>query len=187
MSRVLGILLPAVLLLGCSAAPDPVPVPAPVQAPASGGAFTTTDVAWLQLAEALHTRALPLLKLARDRAADRPLAGLAARLGEEHESGRGRLRALLAQARVTGENPHAGHDMPGMPTVADLDALSGLRDEAFDRRFVTLLRAYLKQLALVAKGEQGAGGARQVRELASAMRRDHTADLAELDRIAGRT
>ncbi|TDC97672.1 DUF305 domain-containing protein [Nonomuraea deserti] len=178
-SRVLGFLLLAVLLLGCSAAPAP--------APASSGAFTTTDVAWLQLAEALHTRALPLLDLARDRAADRPLSEFAARLGKAHESGRGRLRALLAQARITGENPHARHDMPGMPTAADLTALSVLRDDAFDRRFVALLRAYLKQLALVAKGEQGAGGARQARELASAMRRDHAADLAELDRIAGRT
>ncbi|WP_166427378.1 DUF305 domain-containing protein [Nonomuraea mesophila] len=178
MSRVLGSLLLTVLLLGCSAAPAP--------APTSSESFTTTDVAWLQLAEALHTRALPLLELAGDRAADPPLAGLAARLGEEHESERGRLRALLAQARVTGENPHEQHDMPGMPTAADLDALSGLRDEAFDRRFVTLLRAYLKQLALVADGEQNAGGAQQARELAAAMRREHTADLAELDRVAGR-
>ncbi|WP_165959702.1 DUF305 domain-containing protein [Nonomuraea longispora] len=176
MSRVLGSLLLTVLLLGCSAAPAPAP----------SGSFTTTDVAWLQLAEALHTRALPLLELAGDRTADRPLAGLAARLGEKHESERGRLRALLAQARVTGGNPHEQHDMPGMPTAADLETLSELRDDAFDRRFVTLLRAYLKQLALVADGEQNAGGARQARELAASMRRDHTADLGELDRVAGR-
>ncbi|MEV1176365.1 DUF305 domain-containing protein, partial [Nonomuraea sp. NPDC049784] len=115
----------------------------------------------------------------------RSLADLAARLGRKHENERARLRALLAQARVTGENPHTQHDMPGMPTADDLRTLTGLRDDAFDRRFVALFRAYLDQLVLVAKGEQSSGGAPEARELAAAMERDHTADLTELEGASG--
>jgi uncharacterized protein (DUF305 family) len=174
------ILLLLLLISGCSAAAQP----AEESTGQSTGRFSVTDVAWLQLAEALHGRALPLLELASDHAAGRPLADLAVRLAERHEKGRGRLRALLGRTGVTGANPHTRHDMPGMPTADDLRALNDLRDAAFDRRFVTLLKAYLDQLVLVAKGEQSAGGDREVRELAAAMEREHTTELAELERAA---
>ncbi|SDI79505.1 DUF305 domain-containing protein [Nonomuraea jiangxiensis] len=189
MIRAFVFLLLSVLLLGCSAAagaPPSAPTPGTASAPSSGTAsgarFTTTDVAWLQLADALHARALPLLALVPERSGDRELAELAVRLRKEHETGRGRLRALLARTGVTGENPHAQHDMPGMPTADDLRALTALRDDAFDRRFVTLVRAHLDQLVLVAKGEQTSGGAPEARKLAAAMERDHAAALAELER-----
>ncbi|MEU6789551.1 DUF305 domain-containing protein [Nonomuraea angiospora] len=178
--RVFVFLLLSVVLLGCSYAPTQSDAPAQ-----SEKEFNATDVAWLQLADALHTRALPLLGLVRGRAGSRALADLAARLGRKHENERARLRALLARARVTGENPHTQHDMPGMPTADALRTLTGLRDDAFDRRFVALLRAYLDQLVLVAEGEQSSGRAPEARELAAAMERDHTADLAELDRVGG--
>jgi uncharacterized protein (DUF305 family) len=170
--RALMILLLSVLPLGCS--------PAPAEPEAR---FNATDVAWLQLADALHTRALPLLDLVPGRAGSRPLADLAVRLGDRHENGRARLRALLIRARVSGENPHASHDMPGMPTARDLRTLAASRDAAFDRRFVVMFRAYLEQLVLVAEGEQSAGGDPEARRLAAAMERDHAADLAELARI----
>ncbi|MEV5896985.1 DUF305 domain-containing protein [Nonomuraea fuscirosea] len=146
--------------------------------------FSATDLAWLQLAEALHGRVVPLLELAPSRAGE-PLTRVARRLGTAHEKGRGRLRALLAEAGVTGDNPHALHDMPGMPTADELRALDGLRGDAFERRFTALLRAYLNQLVLVANGERDAGGAVRVRELAEEMAGEHTKDLAELDRTAG--
>ncbi|MEO3872632.1 DUF305 domain-containing protein [Nonomuraea sp. B12E4] len=193
MIRVFVFLLMSALLLGCSAAAGEPRSPAahtttpstprPRTPAAPQPRFTTTDVAWLQLAEALHTRALPLLALVPGRSDSRALAELAGRLGKEHETGRGRLRALLAQARVTGENPHAAHDMPGMPTADDLRALAGTRGEDFDRRFVTLVRAHLDQLVLVARGEQTSGGAPEARELAAAMERGHAADLAELAKL----
>jgi uncharacterized protein (DUF305 family) len=178
--RVLALLLLSVLLLGCSAAPPAAGQPS---AAVPDARFSATDVAWLQLTDALHGRALPLLRLAPEHAARRSLADLAVRLAGRHDSGRARLQALLARTGVTGENPHAQHDMPGMPTADALRELTGLRDDAFDRRFSTLLRAYLDQLVLVAKGEQSAGGDREVRELAASMERDHAAELAELDRI----
>ncbi|MCK2213087.1 DUF305 domain-containing protein [Actinomadura sp. ATCC 31491] len=95
--------------------------------------------------------------------------------------GRERLRALLARTGVAGAaNPHAGHDMPGMPTAADLEALEGLRGAGFDRRFAALLRAYLGQLVLVADGERRSGQAADVRALAAAMSRAHAAELGSL-------
>ncbi|GAA4926521.1 uncharacterized protein (DUF305 family) [Nonomuraea thailandensis] len=173
-------LLVVAVLAGCSSAGRDAGTP--TSGASSSGAFTTTDVAWLQLSDALHARALPLLELAPRRAASRSLAGLAVRLGEAHEAGRGRLRALLAEAGITGENPHTRHDMPGMPTAEDLKSLAGLRDGAFDRRFAELLRAHLGQLVLVANGERDSGGAAAARELAETMAREHADDLAELDR-----
>ncbi|RVX44651.1 uncharacterized protein (DUF305 family) [Nonomuraea polychroma] len=153
--------------------------------PSVAAGFSATDVAWLQLADALHTRALPLLALARERSGDRSLADLAVRLADKHETVRGRLRALLLRAGMRGENPHVQHDMPGMPTSDDLEALEGMRGDVFDRRFAALLRAYLDQLVLVADGERRSGGAAEVRELAAAMGRAHAAELAELDRSVG--
>ncbi|MEV0622825.1 DUF305 domain-containing protein [Nonomuraea sp. NPDC050404] len=167
-----ALVLSVAVLLGCAAEPPPAPEQK----------FSTTDVAWLQLADALHTRALPMLELVPGRAG-RPLADLAARLGAAHEAGRGRLRALLVQAKITGDNPHTLHDMPGMPTAQELEALAKLRKEAFDRRFAELLRAYLEQLVLVANGERSSGGAPEARELAAAMARDHAAELADLERL----
>ncbi|WP_344479974.1 DUF305 domain-containing protein [Nonomuraea monospora] len=171
-------LLVVMVLAGC--APSERPTVAATARFTEG--FSTTDVAWLQLTDALHARARPMLELAPERAASRSLARLAERLGAAQEAGRGRLRALLAEAGITGENPHTQHDMPGMPTAADLKALAGLRESAFDRRFAALLRAYLEQLVLVADGEQGSGGAARARELARAMAREHAGDLAELER-----
>ncbi|MGW2147727.1 DUF305 domain-containing protein [Nonomuraea bangladeshensis] len=144
----------------------------------SGSPFNATDVAWLQLAEALHARALPMLALAPGRSASPELVELAERLAEEHGEGRERLRALLP--RNAGENPHAGHDMPGMPTADDLEALRGLRGKKFDRRFVPLVRAYLDQLVLVAEGERRSGASEEVRRLAATMARAHEAELARL-------
>ncbi len=193
-------------LVGCSASargPAVVSAPAASHSQASGSqasgshgvdsggsagasaaaGFSPTDLAWLQLAEALHGRVVPLLELAPGRAGE-PLTRVARRLGAAHEKGRGRLRALLAEAGVIGDNPHALHDMPGMPTADELRALDGLHGDAFERRFTALLRAYLNQLVLVANGERDAGGAARVRELAKAMAGEHTKELAELDRIA---
>ncbi|MET8868984.1 DUF305 domain-containing protein [Nonomuraea sp. NPDC004580] len=176
------------VLAGCSSAERDTGTPVSsaerdAGTPASSAeAFTTTDVAWLQLTDALHARARPLLELAPRRAAGRSLAALAVRLGKEHEAGRGRLRALLAEAGITGENPHLQHDMPGMPTAADLKTLARLRDGAFDRRFAELLRAHLRQLVLVSNGERDSGGAAAARELAGTMAREHSENLAELDR-----
>ncbi|WP_237108286.1 DUF305 domain-containing protein [Nonomuraea sp. MG754425] len=179
--RWFALLLAGVVLLGCSAKEPPEAARA---APAGDGTFTTTDVAWLQLADALHARALPLLELAPERADSRSLTRLAARLVKEHAAGRGRLRALLARAGVTEENPHTQHDMPGMPTAGDLQEAAGLRAGAFDRRFAALLRTHLEQLVRVADGERGSGGQAEVRGLAAAMAREHAADLAELERAA---
>ncbi|MEV0629939.1 DUF305 domain-containing protein [Nonomuraea wenchangensis] len=147
----------------------------------SGSPFNATDIAWLQLAEALHTRALPMLALAPGRSAAPALVELAERLAEEHEEGRERLRALLVRTGAGSvENPHAGHDMPGMPTADDLKALRGLRGKGFDRRFVPLVRAYLDQLVLVAEGERRSGASEEVRGLATTMARAHEAELARL-------
>ncbi|AQZ68826.1 putative lipoprotein [[Actinomadura] parvosata subsp. kistnae] len=180
----LGLSLLVAALAGCSAEGQG-------QGVAHGGvivtstgapAFNPTDVAWLQLTDALHTRAEPLLELAADRAAGRSLRALAVRLGKAREAGRERLRTLLGAAGAGGDNPHVAHDMPGMPTAADLRALEGLRERAFDRRTGELLRAYLEQLVLIANGERASGGAAEARELAADLVREHTAELAELDR-----
>ncbi|MED7929771.1 DUF305 domain-containing protein [Nonomuraea sp. LP-02] len=154
----------------------------------SGSAFNPTDVAWLQLAEALHARALPMLALAPGRSASPELVEVAERLAEEHGEGRERLRALLVRAGAGAvENPHAGHDMPGMPTADDLEALRGLRGKKFDRRFVPLVRAYLDQLVLVAEGERRSGASEEVRRLAATMARAHEAELARLAEAAPET
>ncbi|GGP71302.1 DUF305 domain-containing protein [Saccharothrix coeruleofusca] len=153
----------ALLLLAACSTPTPPPPPA----------FNPTDTAWLQLMIPMNEQALPALDLAPPE-----LAGFAAAVKESHQRELVHLRRLRAEAGLPDTNLHAGHQMPGLVTEADLAALrlspSGLAGE---------LREHLDQSALVARGELDAGANQAVKDLAAAVSSARTAQLAELSRL----
>jgi hypothetical protein len=144
--------------------------PAPAPAPVSPSPFNATDTAWIQLMIPMNEQLLPALDLAPPE-----LAPFAAELRVSHEQELGRLRRLRERAGLSGDNPHAGHQMPGLLSEADL---AGLRLDPSG--LPAKLREHLDQSALLARGEQDSGADRETRDLAASIGTTRAAQLARL-------
>ncbi|MFI6989568.1 DUF305 domain-containing protein [Nonomuraea wenchangensis] len=182
-------------------------VPAPTQAggprtahPVTSGSVNPTDVAWLQLMIPMDERVLPLLDLGASRGHAPAVAQLAGRLRAAHVAELARLRAALHTTALhttdlpatdlpatglpaTGlpaDNPHAGHDMPGMITAAELARLRTAEGPAFDTLFTGHLRAHLRQSRSVTRSEQLSGADPGIKALAAAIERTRTTQLSAL-------
>ncbi|MEV6371584.1 DUF305 domain-containing protein [Micromonospora musae] len=182
------VLCVALLGAGCAAAGPPPPTrpnrtgDTPAVA-ATTGAFSPTDVAWLQLTVAMSERLLPVLDLVPARTTDPAWRALAGRVEESQQADLIRSRGLLAESGAPATNPHEGHDMPGMITEAELTALRAARGLAFDRLVARHLRAHLSQAVRIARAEQGSGAHPATTALAATVVRDGSAELTRLDRL----
>lgn len=179
MKLVLVVLLVAALSACGRQGPAPAPTPAPppgAQAVASTGDLDATARAFLELVIATDDQAVKLLDLGAARASSPELRALAGELATARRTELAELRGILDKAAIPYVNNHAGHDMPGMPTEAELVALRAAPD--FDAEFTRLTRAHLTESATVAKsgassvkhGETKAAAEAMVRERASALR-----------------
>ncbi|MFG1614543.1 DUF305 domain-containing protein [Nonomuraea wenchangensis] len=172
-------------------------VPAPTRAdgpriahPVTSGSVNPTDVAWLQLMIPMDERVLPLLDLGASRGHAPAVGQLAGRLRAAHVAELARLRAALnvtalhtTDLPATGlpaDNPHAGHDMPGMITAAELARLRTAEGPAFDTLFNGHLRAHLRQSRSVTRSEQISGADPGIKALAAAIERTRTTQLSAL-------
>lgn len=156
----------ALLLLAACA---PAPAPAPAASP-----FNATDTAWIQLMIPMNEQLLPALALAPP-----DLVPFAAEVKESHERELAQLKRLRERAGLSDDNPHAGHQMPGLVSEADLAALrldpSGLPAK---------LREHLEQSALLARGEQDSGADRETRDLAASIGTTRAAQTARLAAVS---
>jgi uncharacterized protein (DUF305 family) len=154
---------------------------APSTSASASTGFTDTDNAYVQLAIPQDETALKVVELARARAGVAPdLVALAGDVEAGHRAELDGLRAALAKAGKAYESLHEGHDMPGMVTAAELDAVAKATGGAFDDQLRTLLRAHFEESTTVAKSEQSAGSDRAVIELAKGIERVRADYLARL-------
>ncbi|MEU5367606.1 DUF305 domain-containing protein [Streptomyces sp. NPDC005951] len=178
---------------GCSPAADSAPRTAqapespPTGRPAatSPSTSTATDVGWVQLMTPMNQQAVKLLALAAERAAEPRVRDFAVRLRTGQEAELDRLRSLLTRMGLPGTDVHAGHDMPGMVTVRDLEAARAAEGSAFDRLVLVRIRDHLRQSAQVSRSEITSGGRADARELAAALVTARETSLAELERLPG--
>ncbi|MDJ1642447.1 DUF305 domain-containing protein [Streptomyces pakalii] len=174
---------------GCSPAADSAPRTEQARKSPPAGAptatSTATDVGWVQLMTPMNQQAVKLLALAAERAAEPRVRDFAGRLRTGQEAELVRLRALLTRMGLPGADVHAGHDMPGMVTVRDLEAARGAEGPAFDRLVLVQLRDHLRQSAQVSRSEITSGGRADARELAAALVTARETSLAELERLPG--
>ncbi|WP_408993174.1 DUF305 domain-containing protein [Streptomyces sp. 1268] len=176
---------------GCSTAADSTPrtpqeqpqESSPTGTPTS--ASTATDVGWVQLMTPMNQQAVKLLTLAAARAAEPRVREFAVRLRTGQEAELDRLRALLTRMGLPGTDVHAGHDMPGMVTVRDLEAARAAEGPALDRLVLVQIRDHLRQSAQVSRSEITSGGRADARDLAAALVTAREASLAELGRLPG--
>ncbi|MFJ8773742.1 DUF305 domain-containing protein [Streptomyces microflavus] len=177
---------------GCSTTSEPAPAASPVRTAAApsptaspSASSTPTDAAWAQLMTPMNEKALALLTLAADRATEPRLRAFATRLHSGQEAELGRLRPLLARMGLPDTDVHAGHDMPGMVTEADLEAAGAAEGAAFDRLFLTGIRDHLRHSAQVSRSEITAGARADAKQLAAALVTAREAALTELEGLPG--
>lgn len=177
---------------GCSTTTEPAPAASPVRTAAApsptaspSASSTPTDAAWAQLMTPMNEKALALLTLAADRATEPRLRAFATRLQSGQEAELGRLRPLLARMGLPDTDVHAGHDMPGMVTEADLEAARAAEGGAFDRLFLTGIRDHLRHSAQVSRSEITAGARADAKQLAADLVTAREAALTELEGLPG--
>jgi uncharacterized protein (DUF305 family) len=158
-----------------------IPAPSGAATPLTSAVAATpngTDVAWLQLLIAMNERLVPVLALAPGRAADPTLARRADAARASRTAELSALRDLATRVTLPAENPHAGHDMPGMATAAQRTALATASGAEFDRLFAGALQAHLDQAARLCAGEQKSGADPAFRALAASIARTVAAEGA---------
>ncbi|MEV7462874.1 DUF305 domain-containing protein [Streptomyces rubiginosohelvolus] len=176
---------------GCSPAAESAPRSAqarespPTRTPTATSASTATDVGWVQLMTPMNQQAVKLLTLAAERAAEPRVRDFAVRLRTGQEAELVRLRSLLTRMGLPATDVHAGHDMPGMVTVRDLEAARAAEGSAFDRLVLAQIRDHLRQSAQVSRSEITSGGRADARELAAALVTARETSLADLERLPG--
>ncbi|KAA0939340.1 DUF305 domain-containing protein [Streptomyces apricus] len=149
----------------------------------SASAFNATDTAWILLMIPMTERARRLTDLAPSRTADPALAALAAKIGAALRGDLRRLRTVLRSSGVPDTHPHEGHDMPGMVGLGTLDEAAAATGPAFDRLLGEALRAHFTQSRTLCAGERAQGRAGQAKDLAAAIARRTTQQLALLDEL----
>jgi uncharacterized protein (DUF305 family) len=152
--------------------------PAPrARAVASG--LDATARAFVELTIATDDQAVKLLDLGASHAASPGLRAFAGALAATRRTELGEAHAILGSVPYV--NNHAGHDMPGMPTEAELIGLSYSTD--FDTDFVRLVRAHLSESTTVARSGATSARDERTRSFASTMLAERGASLRELDTL----
>ena len=189
MTRISGlVLLVALLLTACGRqAPAPVPDPAPEAGPRAVAstaphAFDATAQAWVELVVATDDQAVKLMDMGSQKAADPDLKAFAAGHATARRAETKALKEILTANDVTYANYHSGHDMPGMPTEAELVALWEAPD--FDVEFTRLARAHLTESETVARSGATSITHPAAKAAADAMVEDRAASLRALDALA---
>jgi uncharacterized protein (DUF305 family) len=188
-SPALILFLLAALLTACgrqdtAPARNPAPQAGPQAVASSSGSESALDATALAFAELVIStdgQAVKLLDMGASRAGSAELRSLAGELASVRRAEATRLRGILDGAGVAYVDNHAGHDMPGMPTEAELRALSAAQD--FDAQFTKLTRAHLTESATVAKSGVSSVAHAGTKAVAEAMVRERESALRTLDAL----
>jgi uncharacterized protein (DUF305 family) len=156
--------------------------PAPIAA-VTTVAFGGTDAAWTQLMIPMTAQALRLLQLTALRASDARLARLATQLGTGYRGDLQRLRTALGRAGLAPTTEHDGHDLPGMVTPGDLQAIGTRTGPAFDAAAAAQLREEMEQSIRLARSEQRAGRSGDCRAIAASIEKARTGSLGRLNAV----
>ncbi|SES31094.1 hypothetical protein [Lentzea albida] len=153
----------ALVLLTACAAPAPPP-------PQQVSPFNATDTAWVQLMIPMNEQLLPALEVAPP-----ALSGFAAELRASHENELVHLRQLRDRAGLPKTNLHAGHQMPGLVSEADLLVI-----RADPSALAGKLHEHLDQTAKLARSELENGTDAATKEFAASVESSRREQLGRL-------
>jgi uncharacterized protein (DUF305 family) len=175
---VLVVVLLALALAACGQQAPAAP-PATTTTTRAATDFGDTARAFVELAIATDEQAVKLLAAGAERAVDPALRELAGELAAVRRTELHELHTLLETAGVPYVNNHVGHDMPGMPTDAELSTLTSAA-AGFDAEFTRLVRAHLAESVVVAESAAESVRHPETRAAAERMAEERTAALARL-------
>ena len=163
----------AVLLAGCSTADDPAPASsgttavhggghaAGTSAPAETVSHNAADITFNQMMIPHHRQAIVMADLVGGRSTDPAVLDLAARITRAQQPEIDEMTARLAgwgvDAGDAGAGDHAGHDMSGMMSDAEMSALEAASGAEFDRLWLEGMIAHHKGAVQMADDELAAG------------------------------
>ncbi|WP_433374029.1 DUF305 domain-containing protein [Actinoplanes sp. CA-142083] len=146
--------------------------------------YNTIDTTFVQMMIVHHGQAIDMAELAPDRAGDKQIRALAARIGAAQAPEVAWLRAWLHDRKLSESDP--GHDhgtMPGMQSPADLAALAGLHGAAFDRKFAAMMIAHHEGALEMAGDLVGGGADERLREVAGEMAVEQGSEIRRIQQI----
>jgi uncharacterized protein (DUF305 family) len=157
--------------------------PSSSQSSSAQTGFDGMSVAFVQLAIATGDQAVKLLDQGARQASSPALRTLAADLAEVRREEVAALHGILEEVSVPYMNSHAGHDMPGMPTDAELSALSA-SGAGFDAEFTRLLRAHLTESKTDLESSAESIADEKAKSAALTMAEERATALERLDSVA---
>ncbi|MCR3748913.1 protein of unknown function (DUF305) [Lentzea californiensis] len=164
--RILVLIAAIVVATGCGApAGDSPPASAPPDGLSATG-LSATDLAFMDLVIPQNESTLAALDLTASRPGSE-LRPVAARLEARYRAELAQVRELLAQNGKQESDQHAGHDMPGMITPAEVAAIGYAEGTAFDQQLTALLRTQFEEARTVARAELSSGTSKPVVELSA--------------------
>lgn len=176
--------LPAVLLLACASAPQPVQAPAHVtpQRPVHDA-----DVRFMQDMLVHHAQALAMTALIAERTTNERIRLLARRIDRSQEDEMARMRNWLRVRGRAAPDEHAQHGahagMPGMASPEELERLRAASGAEFDSLFLELMiRHHEGALTMVAQlfETPGAGQDPELFQFANDVDADQRMEIARM-------
>lgn len=176
-----------VALTGCGSSVAASPPPSAASTPSAGASewnidpsFNSTDLAYVELMIPMDAQLLRVLDLGQKQASAPALRSLATQVASGHRAEVAQLTAIRTRSGLPVRNPHEGHDMPGMMTEPEIDALGKLSGPAFDASFTKNLKEHLDQTTLLARSIANAGKDPETKKLGTAVIAGRTAQLKQL-------
>ncbi|GAA2296959.1 hypothetical protein GCM10010149_51800 [Nonomuraea roseoviolacea subsp. roseoviolacea] len=150
------------LVAGCAAVSQARPAqPAPPAAAAGAaaeGGHAESDVTFSQEMIAHHRMTIMLAEPAVERGGSAYVRDLARELIDGEKKDITQMTSWLRSWKAeVPEESHAGHDMPGMTSAKDVEALKGLSGSAFDRAWLKALADHLDAGVKMAEVAQAMG------------------------------
>lgn len=143
-------------------------------------ALRGTDAAWLGLMIAMNESMLVLLDRAGPRVTDPALATFVTTLAGTHRTELADMLVRAERGQVPLTDEHAGHELPGIVTEADLALIEAQQGPAYDAAVRGCLREHLEQGARLAGAEQRSGTDAGTKRFASEIEQARKTDLTRL-------
>ena len=153
-----------------------------------GASFGNADVGFAQTMIPHHRQAVEMAGLTGRRASDPEVRRIAQGIGAAQDPEIATMTGWLSAwgKPVTPGGSHAGHDMPGMVTEADMAGLRKARGGKFDRMFLRLMIAHHRGAIEMAGTELAEGVNPEARRLAQTIKDTQRAEIRRMRELLDR-
>lgn len=153
---------------------------------ASAAGYNDVDVMFAQMMIPHHEQAVEMADLAADRAQNKEIKDLAAKIKAAQDPEIRTMRGWLDTWGKPGPSGGMGHDMPGMMSKGDMKKLESSTGAAFDRLFARLMIAHHNGAIDMARTEQAQGLSDQAKSLAKTIESAQQAEVIKMQSLLTR-